>query len=89
MTPPLEGWKIKAKEARSPHEVKLTPLDTNPVFKCLGAKFGFSKDSKYENLITFLLSNNNKVSTPIPFNFSGKVQPTQQKRMGVGMDVES
>ena len=30
MTPPLEGLPTKAKEAPSPHEVKLAPLDTNP-----------------------------------------------------------
>ena len=27
--PSLEGWSAKAKEAPSPHEVRLTPLDTN------------------------------------------------------------
>ena len=32
VTPSLEGWPTKAKEAPSPHEVRLTPLDTNPVF---------------------------------------------------------
>ena len=32
MIPSLKEWSTKAKEARSPHEVKLTPLDTNPVF---------------------------------------------------------
>ena len=32
MTPSLEGWPTKAKEAPSPHEVRLAPLDTNPVF---------------------------------------------------------
>ena len=32
VTPSLEGWPIKAKEAPSPHEVRLAPLDTNPVF---------------------------------------------------------
>ena len=31
----LEGWPTKAKEAPFPHEVRLTPLDTNPVFQCL------------------------------------------------------
>ena len=31
--PSLEGWPTKAKEAPSPHEVRLTPLDTNPVFQ--------------------------------------------------------
>ena len=35
MIPSLEGWPNKAKEA-PPHEVRLTPLDTNPVFLCLG-----------------------------------------------------
>ena len=32
----LEGWPTKAKEAPSPHVVRLTPLDTNPVFQYLG-----------------------------------------------------
>ena len=32
VTPSLEGWATKAKEAPSPHEVSLTPLDTKPVF---------------------------------------------------------
>ena len=33
MTPSLEGWRTKAKEAPSPHEVRLALLDTNPVFQ--------------------------------------------------------
>ena len=33
MTLSLEGWPTKAKEAPSPHEVRLAPLDTNPVFQ--------------------------------------------------------
>ena len=36
MIPSLEGWPTKAKEAPSPHEVRLAPLDTNPVFQNLG-----------------------------------------------------
>ena len=36
MRPSLEGLPTKAKEAPSPHEVRLAPLDTNPVFQCLG-----------------------------------------------------
>ena len=36
MTPSLEGSPTKAKEAPSPHEVRLTLLETNPVFQCLG-----------------------------------------------------
>ena len=35
MTPSLKGWPTKAKEASSPHEVRLALLDTNPVFQCL------------------------------------------------------
>ena len=35
MTSSLEGWPTKAKEAPSPQEVRLAPLDTNPVFKML------------------------------------------------------
>ena len=38
MTPSLEGWPTKAKEAPSPHEVRMSPLDTNPVFQSLGGK---------------------------------------------------
>ena len=36
--PSLEGLPTKAKEAPSPHRVRLTPLDTNPVFHSLGDK---------------------------------------------------
>ena len=49
MTPSLEGWPTKAKEAPFPHEVRLALLDTNPVFQCLGEilmfcmKLGFNK----------------------------------------------
>ena len=36
MTPSLEGWLTKAKEAPSPHGVRLASLDTNPVLQSLG-----------------------------------------------------
>ena len=36
MTLSLEGWPTKAKEAPSPHEVRMSLLDTNPVFQSLG-----------------------------------------------------
>ena len=39
MIPSLEGLPTKAKEAPSPHEVRLAPLDTNPVFHSLGEIF--------------------------------------------------
>ena len=39
MIPSLEGSQTKAKEAPSPQEVSLAPLDTNPVFQCLGEKY--------------------------------------------------
>ena len=35
MTPSLERLSTKAKEAPSPHEVRLALLDTNPIFQCL------------------------------------------------------
>ena len=35
MLPSLEGWPTKAQEAPSPQEVRLVPLDTNPVFRSL------------------------------------------------------
>ena len=38
MIPSLEGWPAKAKEVPSPHEARLTPLDTNQVFQCLGER---------------------------------------------------
>ena len=38
MTPSLEGWPTKAKEAPSPHEIRLALLDTNPVFQSIGEK---------------------------------------------------
>ena len=36
MTPSLEVLPTKAKEAPSPHEVRLAPLGTNSVFQSLG-----------------------------------------------------
>ena len=41
MTPSVEGWPTKAKEACSPHEVRLAPLDTNLVFQSLGDVFHY------------------------------------------------
>ena len=36
MTPSLEGWPTKAKEAPSPHEVRLAPLDITQYFNVSG-----------------------------------------------------
>ena len=45
----LEGWSTQAKEAPSPHEVRLTPLDTNSVFQCLsGASLQLGKLFRYK-----------------------------------------
>ena len=38
VTPSLEAWPTKTKEAPSLHEVRLVLLDTSPVFQCLGEK---------------------------------------------------
>ena len=48
VTPSLEGWPTKAKEAPSPHEVRLASLDTNPVFQNLG---------ELMELVNFFISN--------------------------------
>ena len=45
MTPPLERWPTKAKEAPFPHEVRLALLYTNPVFQSLGKTY--AKDLSY------------------------------------------
>ena len=41
--PSQEGWPAKAKETPSPHKVRLTPLDTNPVFLYLRGGGGRGK----------------------------------------------
>ena len=41
--PSLEGWPAKAKEAPSPHEVRLALADTNPVFQSLRIIMGHFK----------------------------------------------
>ena len=41
MIPSPEGWPTKAKET-PPHEVKLTPLDTNPVLQSVGENVPFT-----------------------------------------------
>ena len=53
MTPSLEGWLVKAKEAPSPHEVRLAPLDTNPVFQSLG---GTELTLKVKRVMLMMLS---------------------------------
>ena len=61
MTPSLEGLPTKAKEAPSPHEVRLALLDTNSVFQSLGenVKQTLRQDSEivtkwfYENYMVF------------------------------------
>ena len=57
--PLLEGWPTKAKEAPSPHEVRLAPLDTNPVFQSL-VKCVLDSKLVYDKKIIFyyLLSEN-------------------------------
>ena len=39
VAPSLEGWSTKVKKVPSPHQVRLGPLDTNPVLQCLGCYF--------------------------------------------------
>ena len=49
MTPSLEGLPTKAKEAPSPHEVKLALLDTNPVFHSLRNKILATEINRRKN----------------------------------------
>ena len=49
MTLSLEGFSTKAKEAPSPHEVRLALLDTNPVFQCLWEKIRVHQMSVHQN----------------------------------------
>ena len=54
--PSLEGWPTKAKEVPSPHEVRLTALDTNTVFQCFWEK-GTVMANIYLNIISLLFEN--------------------------------
>ena len=63
MIPSLEGWPTKAKEAPSPHEVRMSPLDTNPVFQSLGVET-LSK-TRHERYIP-----NSSISILVTFRFS-------------------
>ena len=53
VTPSLEGWPTKATEASCPHEIRLSLLDTNPVFNCLGEKYPFTYSFKYPSMDPF------------------------------------
>ena len=67
--PSLERWPTKAKEAPSPHEVRLTPLDTNPVFQCLGeAQFSFAAYCWISHLVTCCIEQNGRVFMTISFD---------------------
>ena len=59
MTPSLEGWPTKAKEEPSPHEVRLTPLDTNP---------DAPKETNFKDISNFNQSNFNLLTN------SGKIK---------------
>ena len=55
VTPSLEGLPTKAKEAPSPHEVRLALLDTNPVFQCLGELADIRSQFHYHTLNSVML----------------------------------
>ena len=72
MIPSLEGWPPKAKEAPSPHEVILRPLDTNPVFQCLKEKRLISQKKASwveQNISITLVGLINKIYTTLNFMF--------------------
>ena len=53
--PWLEGWPTKDREAPSPHEVRLTQLDTKPVFRCLRSYFNVSIFQCLDCFHTFMI----------------------------------
>ena len=57
MIPSLEGWSTKAKKAPSPHEVRMSPVDTNPVLQSLGGNCTYLEpvNIKVWSSIQFLL----------------------------------
>ena len=57
MISPLEGLPTKAKEAPSPHEVRLALRETNPVFQCLRGKI-ISDKSLVLELLEKMISTN-------------------------------
>ena len=57
MIPSLEGWPTKAKEAPSPHEVRLALRETNPVFQCLRGKIISDKSLVLEVLGKMISTN--------------------------------
>ena len=59
MIPSLEGWPTKAKEAPSSHEVRMSPLDTNPVFQSL-------------TLISYLYQPSDNIAVWSPFLYPSK-----------------
>ena len=68
VTPSLEEWPTKAKEVPSPHEVRLSLLDTNPVFQCLEDK-SLVYQKKYCILHVPFLSSVTSSSKCSDFNF--------------------
>ena len=60
MTTSLEGSPAKAKEAPSPHEVRLGVLDTNPVFQCLRDATITSLSELYFRFGIFIVGTNEK-----------------------------
>ena len=53
MIPSLELWPTKAKETSPSHEVRLTPLDTNRVFQCLGDEYPWQSMNRDENQMKY------------------------------------
>ena len=76
MIPSLEGLSTKAKEAPSPHEVRLAPLDTNPVFHSLG-------------VIGIDLSRQTNTSITQQINFRGTLEKEKQQKTISKFSLES
>ena len=61
VTPSLEGWPTKTKEAPSPHEVSPTQYFTNTLFQCL--RENYSQIFKMRSV--YWLINSLKNTTPL------------------------
>ena len=59
-TPSLEGLPTKGKEEPSPHEMRLSPLDINPVFPGLGYYYYYYYYHYYHHYYYFIFLTNNE-----------------------------
>ena len=62
MIPSLKGWPTKAKEAPYPHEVRMSSMDTNPVFQNLGGENTKSNRNLWQSITHLKLEKHTTIS---------------------------